>query len=105
MGVVSIMHRITGVALSLAMPFSLYLIGLSLTDAAGFQQVVIIAHSPLFKFITLVFLWFLLQHLLAGIRYLFLDMDIGLDKQRAKHSAILVITASLIFTLLCGIVL
>jgi succinate dehydrogenase / fumarate reductase cytochrome b subunit len=92
-GVVSIMHRISGVFLFLAIPFSVYLLELSLRDEAGFHQAVALLAQPLIKLGILVLLWALVHHLFAGIRFLLTDFEIGLDKNQSRLTAWLVIVA------------
>jgi succinate dehydrogenase / fumarate reductase cytochrome b subunit len=41
-------------------------------------------------------LWSLVHHLFAGIRFLLLDIDIGIGRQAATRSAWLVIIAELV---------
>lgn len=88
MGFVSILHRVTGFLLFLAIPVSFYLLGLSLEGEAGFKQVAGIVQSLPFKLVLLLLLWMLLHHLLAGIRFLLLDLDVGVLMPMARKSAI-----------------
>jgi len=93
--IMSILHRLTGVLLFLAIPFFIYALQASLYSESGFQTVIHYADSALIK-ITLLFLtWSLLHHLLAGVRYLLLDIDLGIERQQAKLTAWLVIILAL----------
>ena len=104
-GVVSIAHRISGVLLFFSMPIALYLLGLSLSGEAGFQRSVEIVHSLPFRVLTLLVIWALLHHLLAGLRYLLIDLDLGVRKAPARASALSVIVGGLVLTLLAGLLL
>ena len=104
-GVVSIAHRISGVLLFFSMPIALYLLGLSLSSEAGFQRSVEIVHSLPFRVLTLLVIWALLHHLLAGLRYLLIDLDLGVRKAPARASALSVIVGGLVLTLLAGLLL
>jgi succinate dehydrogenase / fumarate reductase cytochrome b subunit len=42
---------------------------------------------PVMQLILLILAWALVHHFLAGIRYLFLDFDIGIDKAGSNKSA------------------
>ena len=100
--VMSIMHRLTGVLLFIAIPFFIYALQLSLESEAGFQIVAGYADSIVIKFVIVLMVWSLLHHLLAGVRYLLLDIDLGIEKQQAKLTAWLVIISALV--LLIGFV-
>jgi len=68
-GYISILHRISGLLMFLAIPLSVYLFDLSLQSSAGFNQVVDILNYPLLQFASLVLLWSIIHHLIAGIRF------------------------------------
>lgn len=89
-GYVSILHRISGLLLFLAMPFGVYLFDLSLQGNEGFKQAIEILNLPLVQLLSLVLLWSIIHHFIAGIRYLLLDFDIGLEKDQSIRIAWLV---------------
>ena len=95
-GVVSIMQRITGVLLFIAIPFSVYLLDLSLQGDAGFAQAQEILSSIIIRIGILILLWSLLHHFYAGIRYLLIDFDIGVDKQGSRITAWTVLALEII---------
>jgi succinate dehydrogenase / fumarate reductase cytochrome b subunit len=86
-GIVSFAHRVSGVFLFLAIPFSIYLLDLSVTSAQGFEHSMQLLQGPVMQLVLLVLVWSLVHHFLAGIRYLFLDFDIGIDKAGSNKSA------------------
>lgn len=86
-GVLSIVHRITGVVLSLGIPAALYLFELSLSGEQGFQAAMAQISSPLGRFVVLILFAILIQHLLSGVRHLLLDLNIGESRGAAKRSA------------------
>ncbi len=86
-GVVSIIHRISGVLLVVALPFVIYVLDLSLRDAAGFAQVAEIFDSVFIKMLLLIGIGALIHHFFAGIRFLLLDVDIGIQRGQALASA------------------
>lgn len=98
--IMSILHRLTGILLFLAIPLFIYTLQLSLTNEAGFQAVVSYFDFPLVKLGLLFLVWSLLHHLLAGIRYLLLDIDLGIEHQQAKLTAWAVIVSALVLLLL-----
>ena len=100
-GFVSIFHRISGVLLFLAIPFSVYLLDISLQGQNGYSQAVEILQCPLTQLASLVLLWSIVHHLIAGIRFLLTDFDIGLEKNQATLFAWLVFAIeAIVFVLL-----
>ncbi len=104
--VVSILHRISGVVLSLFIPALIYLFGLSIRDAQGYAVVIDLVTSTPGKLIAIFLLWNLAHHFLAGVRFLLLDVDIGITKSASTRSAWMVHAGAAGITLLTlGIVL
>ncbi len=97
-GKVSILHRISGALLFLCLPGLIALFAMSFSSEAGFKAMSIVVGFPLVKLILLVLIWGYLHHFCAGIRYLVLDMHIGVDKESAAKSASLVLGVSLALT-------
>jgi len=102
-GMVSIMHRISGAALFLLLPFILWMFDLSLTSEISYARLTALSSHWLVKLIVLGLAWAFLHHLVAGVRYLLLDLDIGVDKAAARSSAIAVYAISLPLTLLAAL--
>ena len=99
-GVLSILHRISGVLMVLAIPFLIYLLDLSLRDAEGFSAAAGVLDMVIIKLGLAVIVWGLFHHLFAGIRYLLLDMDIGVEKQQARTSSWIVFGVSIVVALI-----
>ena len=97
-GKVSILHRISGAALFLLLPFILYLFDQSLASELSFAKFKSLTDHFLVKLICLGLIWSFLHHFCAGIRYLLLDLEIGVEKIEAKNSAIIVLVVSLSLT-------
>ncbi|MCX8004993.1 MAG: succinate dehydrogenase, cytochrome b556 subunit [Burkholderiaceae bacterium] len=102
-GVVSILHRISGALLFLLLPFVLYVFELSLTSEASFARLQAIASHWLAKIVFAALAWALLHHLVAGIRYLALDLHLGVEKDEARRSALAVFAISLPLALLAAL--
>lgn len=102
--VLSIAHRITGVAMCFAIPFVIYVLGLSLRDAQGYEQALAILDSPIIRVLAVFLSWALSHHFLAGIRFLLIDMEIGVEPDAARRSARLVNAAGLIVPVLLAVV-
>ena len=101
-GKVSILHRISGAALFLLLPFILYLFDQSLASELSFMQFQAFTDHFLVKLICLGLIWSFLHHFCAGIRYLLLDLEIGVEKIAAQKSAIIVLSVSLALTAVVG---
>jgi succinate dehydrogenase / fumarate reductase cytochrome b subunit len=97
-GVVSIAHRISGVLMFLSIPVIAYLFALSLESRQGFEQVRAWLASPAAIVLTVLLVWSLSHHLLAGIRHLLLDIEIGVQRAQARTSAWLVNLGALLLT-------
>ncbi|MEZ5650565.1 MAG: succinate dehydrogenase, cytochrome b556 subunit [Burkholderiaceae bacterium] len=102
-GIVSILHRVSGALLFLlGIPVVLYLLQLSLDSAASYQRFTEIAGGVFFRLVVLVLLWAFFHHLCAGIRFLLLDLHIGLEKASARTSALAVLGATGVLTLIAA---
>lgn len=104
--VVSILHRVSGVLLSLSIPLVIYFFGISIQDEQGYSRVANLIDSLAGKLFMVFLLWNLAHHFFAGVRFLLVDLDIGITKTAAARSAWLVhIIAALIALLALGILL
>lgn len=102
-GIVSIMHRISGAVLFLALPFLLYLFELSIRSEYSYAELGGVVEHPFTKLVLVVLAWGYLQHFFAGIRHLVMDTHIGLDKQSARKTAGIVLVLTAITTLLVAL--
>ena len=101
-GWVSIMHRVSGAALFLCLPFLLWLLDKSLHTEVGYDMLAGLLKLWWVKLALFGLLWGYLHHFCAGIRYLFLDMDIGVGLAAARISAGAVYFVSVPLLLLAG---
>jgi succinate dehydrogenase / fumarate reductase cytochrome b subunit len=83
----SITHRVTGVFLALSIPFGVYILDLSLQGPQGYVQAIAWFDKLAFRVATIAFAWALAHHLLAGLRHLLSDIDIGSQLPAARRSA------------------
>jgi len=104
-GVVSIMHRISGAFLFLLLPGLLYVLQLSLSSPDGFAEVRSWFRAPVTKVALLLVVWAYLHHFCMGLRYLALDLDVGVQLAQARLTAKLVLAVSLALTVLAGVAL
>lgn len=96
--VLSILHRISGVAMILSLPGLVYLLNLSLINQAGFTAVAGFFASPAMKSLAILFCWAVTHHILAGIRFMLMDFDVGVERAVARQTAWLVHACAIIVT-------
>jgi succinate dehydrogenase / fumarate reductase cytochrome b subunit len=97
-GMASIGHRISGVLMFLAIPLVAWLFGRSLENEAAYLEVVRLMRSPPAVLVSVLLVWSLSHHLLAGIRHLLLDIEVGMKKEQARASAWVVNVGALVLT-------
>jgi succinate dehydrogenase / fumarate reductase, cytochrome b subunit len=100
---VSILHRISGLGMFLMLPFLLYLLQESLRSEISFAHFAGVVDNAFVKVILLGLSWAYLHHFTAGIRHLFMDNHMALDKDASQKTARWVLTISLALTLLVAL--
>jgi succinate dehydrogenase / fumarate reductase cytochrome b subunit len=98
--VVSIGHRISGFLLVIAIPFIIYAFQQSISSADDYQSVLTALDHPLAKGILVLLIWSFLHHFFAGIRFLLIDIDVGVSRLMSRASAWLVHGLAVICTIL-----
>ncbi len=99
---VSILHRISGALLFVALVWLLWMLDRSLSSEAAFEKIKHYAGLTPVKLSLLALVWAYCHHFCAGIRYLFLDLDKGIDLATARLTGWIVLGASLALTALLG---
>lgn len=102
-GVVSILHRISGVLLFLFIPLVLYLLQISLASENGFNMAKSLMSGGFAKLVLLGLWWALLHHFLAGLRFLAMDMHFCIDLPKSRRAAMAIMAISIGSTLLMGV--
>lgn len=102
-GFVSILHRVSGAILFLALPFLLWMFHASLRSIDTYSHLIEFLQNPLSKLVCIGLLWAFLHHFCAGIRYLAIDLHFASSLARARSSSKWVLGISLALTLLIGI--
>ena len=99
----SIFHRMSGALLFFPiLPALLYALHVTLGSSEGYARCHDFLARPLVKLILLGVVWLYAHHFFAGIRYLFLDLHIGIAKAPARASALAVFALGLAATALIG---
>ena len=101
-GKVSILHRVSGAGLFLCFPVLLWLFGASLTSPESFASFKAVFATLPAKVVLAGLIWAFIHHFCAGIRFLLLDMHVGIEKEAARSSSRIVLIVSLILTVTIG---
>lgn len=101
-GLLSIIHRISGVVLFFAIPVLLYFLQGSLTSEQEFLRYKQFFGHPLVKLAAIGLAWMYAHHFFAGLRYLLLDLHIWIDKEPANLSAKIVLALGILSALAFG---
>ena len=102
-GFISILHRISGLLLFIALPLLLLMLQYSLRSIETYTQLLAVLAHPLAKLMLLGLLWAFLHHFCAGLRYLAIDLDYGVKLAQARASSKMVLAVSLVLTVLLGV--
>lgn len=101
-GVLSILHRVSGVLLVLAIPLFVYFLQMLGGDEATFSSVIELMQTVPGKILTSLIVWVLIQHSISGIRHLIMDLDYGYNKLVARKSATISFAVSILLILITG---
>jgi len=102
-GIISIFHRVSGLVLFFPiLPALIYVLGASLESEAGYREWRAFFAEPAVKFVMLGVTWAYAHHFFAGIRYLLLDVHVGIGKEPARASALVVLVLGVVATLIAG---
>lgn len=101
-GIVSILHRISGVMLFLSLPLLLLTFQYSLSSIETHTRLLELLAHPLSKLALIGLLWAFLHHFCAGIRYLAIDLHYVTSLGQARSSSKAVLAVSLALTVLLG---
>ncbi len=109
-GIVSILHRISGVIMFLLLPFILWMFDASLSSEISFEGFTAAFSSGLgfvpgwfMKLVALVLIWSYLHHFCAGVRHLRMDMNHdSVTKESGKSTAITTLILSVGLTVVLG---
>jgi succinate dehydrogenase / fumarate reductase cytochrome b subunit len=108
-GVVSILHRVSGVIMLALLPFVIWLFDTSVSSEVSYDEfssafVAGIGVIPgfLVKLVCLALIWAFLHHFVAGVRHLWMDMTHSVSKDQGRQSAVVTLGLSLLLTLALG---
>ena len=105
-GIVSILHRVSGVLMFLLLPFVIWLFDVSLTSEISYERftstfVAGFGFLPgwFMKLVALALIWAYLHHFIAGVRHLWMDMTHSVSKEQGQISAWVTLGSSAVLTL------
>ncbi|MDM4764934.1 succinate dehydrogenase, cytochrome b556 subunit [Pelomonas sp. SE-A7] len=108
-GIVSILHRISGLLMFLLLPFVIWMFDTSLTSEISYDRftnafVGGLGFVPawLVKLATLGLIWGYLHHFIAGVRHLWMDATHSVSKEFGHSSALVTLVLSLALTAALG---
>lgn len=98
----SIMHRISGVVLIIAIPLCVVAMNYALAGPDGYQQTVTVLTKSWFSVFFWLFLSSITYHVYAGIRHMIMDMGFGESMKVARFTSLLVIVLGVLSAILWG---
>ena len=108
-GWVSILHRVSGALLFLLLPFIIWMFDTSVTSEVSYAEFTSVFNAGwgvlpgwLLKLVALALIWAFVQHLIGGLRHVWMDMTHAVDKDFGRRSALFTIVASALLTLALG---
>ena len=108
-GVVSILHRVSGMLMFFLLPFIVWMFDASVSSEIsydGFTSAFVagIGFAPGFviKLVALALIWAYLHHAVAGIRHLWMDATHSVSKQQGHSSAVATFVISIVLTIALG---
>ena len=108
-GIVSILHRISGLIMFLLLPLIVWMFDTSVSSEISFAKfsaafTVGLGFVPavVVKVIVLGLIWAYLHHLIAGVRHVYMDVCHAVSKEFGKSSAVATLVLSLSLTAALG---
>ena len=105
-GILSILHRVSGLLMFLLLPFIIWMMDKSLTSEISYESFTAVFQSSygwFAKLVCLALIWAYLHHFCAGMRHLFMDVNHhAVTKQFGKTSALVCFVISLLLTAALG---
>jgi succinate dehydrogenase / fumarate reductase, cytochrome b subunit len=108
-GIVSILHRVSGVLMFLLMPFIIWMFDTSLTSEISYAKFTSVFNAGVgfvpgwgIKLVALGLIWAYLHHFIAGVRHLWMDATHAVTKEFGDSSALFTLGASVVLTLALG---
>jgi len=108
-GVVSILHRASGLLMFVLLPFIVWLFDTSISSEISYESFTSaflagIGFVPAWavKLVVLALIWAFLHHLIAGVRHVWMDATHSVSKAQGRSSAVVTLAASMLLTVALG---
>jgi len=109
-GIVSILHRVSGVIMFFLLPFIIWMFDSSISSEISFARFKLAFNvgmlglpGMVWKLVALALIWAYLHHFIAGLRHLWMDLSHdAVTKEFGKSSAQVTLTLSIGLTLVLG---
>jgi len=107
-GLVSILHRGSGLLMFVLLPFVIWMFDKSVTSEISYGEFTSVfkaaGYGWFVKLVALGLIWAYLHHLIAGLRHLLMDVShSAVTKEFGRQSAVFTLAASLLLTVALGI--
>ena len=110
-GIVSILHRVSGLIMFLLMPFIIWMFDTSISSEISFARFKAAFNSGLgfvpgvlIKLVALALIWAYLHHFIAGLRHLWMDVShAAVTKEFGQTSAIVTLALSIGLTIVLSL--
>jgi len=99
----SILHRMTGIMMVIALPFLLWAFAISLSGEASFNSVATLLSSTGVSFFAWLFLSMISYHIIAGVRHMIMDIGFGESMCAAKATSLLVMVLGALIAVFWGV--
>jgi succinate dehydrogenase / fumarate reductase, cytochrome b subunit len=108
-GLVSILHRGSGVLMFVLLPFVIWMFDKSVTSEISYATFTSVFNAGagvipgwFFKLVALALIWAYLHHFIAGVRHLWMDATHAVTKEFGHSSAVFTLGLSVLLTLALG---
>ena len=108
-GLVSILHRASGLVMFILLPFIIWMFDTSLTSEITYSQFTSVFTAGtgflpgwFYKLVALALIWAFLHHLIAGLRHLWMDATHAVTMEFGRSSAVFTLVVSVALTLALG---
>ncbi len=109
-GIVSILHRISGVIMFFLLPFIIWMFDTSISSDISFARFSSAFSLGLWfipgwciKLVALALIWAYLHHFIAGVRHLYMDATHSVSKEFGKSSALVTLGLGSLLTLVLAL--
>ena len=108
-GIVSILHRASGLLMFVLLPFIVWLFDTSISSEISYESFtsaflagIGVVPAWAVKLVVLALIWAYLHHLIAGVRHVWMDATHSVSKAQGRQSAVVTLVLSVLLTVVLG---